>query len=497
MHTKIITPNNHTNKAIYSNNGSSARAVNYLGKEEIDGEKVFFSDSTLDFYDKEFVTHAIDNNVKGLKEIDDKFDSIIIAPSSIELNHIGSDPEILKHYCRAVMSNYANNFNLSPKPRSTGKPVEFLGSGKAPYMNIKDNKESYYINLKQSNGSLKTIWGVDFEKAVSESDVKVGDKVFIENLGKEKVSVEVERKVNGVPVTETKEVERNKWAILSPAQMADKKAAEAAEKKIPPPELVWFGTIHHNREFSANDAKNSKLVNDLKEQGYTMKEIIDNKQKDAFLKTSNLSITEIENYYQSGVIKPGDPKPGDQRHIHIIVSRRDRDMKTTLNPNTFSRFNKGTFRENNATAFNKLYNYNGKTSTFYEFKEKYITRKIEHLNKKYNLPLGYLEQEKVIDAFRNCKDKEAFIKNFYRFEKKTEKGEFVKDPLKYLVPDAEQHKENFKQTNHSYAAESILSTLKGLSHELDDSKEFIVPINKRRKRRKAEQSREAGHDQSR
>ena len=500
MHSKIITPKNNSNQAIYSNNGSSIRAVNYLGKEEKSQDKVFFSNDKFNSFDKQFVVETIDNNVKGLKATDDKFDSIIVSPSVKELDHIGNDPEKLKEYCRDVMRNYSANFDLSEKKKLTDKPIIFLDSGKAPYLNNSENKESYFIRFNQDNGKEKMIWGVDLAKAVKDSNVKPNDKVFIENLGKEKVTVPVDRIVDGKKITDEREVNRNVWKISTPEEMAVKEAEKAAAKKpTPSPELVWFGTIHHNREYNANDAKNSKLVVDMKQQGLTMKEILVLKSKDVFLKTNNPTVAEIENFYKNGAVQAGDNKPGDQRHLHIIVSRRDKQMRHTLNPNSYARFNRNGFVTDNIKGFASKFNYQGKSLSIDEARIRSFTTRIEHLNKKFKLAPDYLVEANVIKAFKESDNKDEFAKRFNKLEWKIKKGEIPPDPMKFLVPDAELSRDNFKNTYHSNTAESIINTMKGLANELDDSKGYVLPVNQMKKRlqKNRQQQRETDHDQSR
>ncbi|MGF7083043.1 DUF5712 family protein [Mucilaginibacter sp. UYCu711] len=499
MHSKIITPKNNSNNAIYSNNGSSIRAVNYLGKEEKANDKVFFSDDKITSYDKQFVVEAIDSNVKGLKAIDDKFDSIIISPSLQELAHIGDDPQKLKEYCRDVMRNYSNNFDLSEKKKVSEKPVSFLSSGHAPYLNDPENKGSFYITFKQDNGKEKTIWGIDLERAVVDSNVKSGDQIFIENLGKEKVIVPVESYIDGNKVTTDKEVTKNNWKILFPDEMASNDAKKAALKKpTPTAEPLWFATIHHTREYNATDAKKSKVIVDLKEQGLTLKEIIELKNKELFLKTINPSVAEIETFYKNGAVKAGDNKPGDQRHLHIIVSRRDKQMRHTLNPNSYGRFNRNGFVTDNINRFANKFNYQGNSMFIDEARVRSFTRRIEHLNKKFKLAPDYLSEGKIIKAFKDSPNKDEFSKRFNKIEWKIKKGELPPDPMKFLVPDAEQSREKFKKANHSFTVESILSTIKGVSNELDESKDYVLPVNQMKKRlKKNRQQREADHDQSR
>src|SRR5919199_328102 len=99
-----------------TNTSSSAKLVSYLDKEKhIEGNektKYFFS-ANRDGISKWEVIQKIDENGKsqGLKANEDRFYSIIIAPSQDELKQLGNNSEKLKEYTRTVMENYAKNFN--------------------------------------------------------------------------------------------------------------------------------------------------------------------------------------------------------------------------------------------------------------------------------------------------------------------------------------------------------------------------------------------------
>lgn len=115
MYTKVINPAKH-GKVAFSNKGSCAALVNYLNKENrefqlLDNE-LFFDQYRNNVTSKE-VLEAIDNNHKGLKRNTPKFHSLVIAPTVQELYHIRQCTENMKEYTRAVMEEYAKNFNLA------------------------------------------------------------------------------------------------------------------------------------------------------------------------------------------------------------------------------------------------------------------------------------------------------------------------------------------------------------------------------------------------
>ncbi|AUD06487.1 DUF5712 family protein [Spirosoma pollinicola] len=109
MQTKFTSPIKANNK------GSCSKLVNYLEKENdknLSVNKEYFFSSDRDKCNKWEVIQQIDNNAKGQKieKEQDRFFSIVIAPSQTELAHIGNDPDKLKEYTRQTMENYAAGF---------------------------------------------------------------------------------------------------------------------------------------------------------------------------------------------------------------------------------------------------------------------------------------------------------------------------------------------------------------------------------------------------
>ena len=109
MQTKFASPIEGNNK------GSSARLVNYLEKENehtLSTENEYFFSADRDKCNKWEVMQQIDNNAKGQKieKNQDRFFSIIIAPSQSELAQIGNDSGKLREFTRSAMENYASGF---------------------------------------------------------------------------------------------------------------------------------------------------------------------------------------------------------------------------------------------------------------------------------------------------------------------------------------------------------------------------------------------------
>jgi hypothetical protein len=112
MHAKIIKPKS-DGKNAYHNTGSAARTLNYLVQERnSEGREAVFFGATSDALTAAQVKASIDGNVKGLKETDVKFYSLVLSPSQAELAHIGDDEAKLTAFTRAAMEQYASNYKL-------------------------------------------------------------------------------------------------------------------------------------------------------------------------------------------------------------------------------------------------------------------------------------------------------------------------------------------------------------------------------------------------
>lgn len=150
---------------------------------------------------------------------------------------LGVEPEASKK------TPYVKSARVNTQP-SDKKPVRaYIGTiadfGKAPYQDNKANDSCYFVEISNKEGNNKrTLWGVDLERAIQESNAQKGDFVGINNLGREAVTVEDSegQKVN---------THRNTWVIevlksnskpehkAKPLQEVVKPALKAVEKEHP------------------------------------------------------------------------------------------------------------------------------------------------------------------------------------------------------------------------------------------------------------------------
>lgn len=165
-------------------------------------------------------------------------------------------------------------------------------------------------------------------------------------------------------------------------------------------DLVYFAKVETIREYKHDE----KLVKENKE--ITAKisalqhQISDEKSgsndaekcKDIEQRIKDMQAT----YHRQGeaIIKTGLKKGGLQLHVHVVVSRNDKNQKIKLSPFSKSRggfqtlngkdvmqgFNRDVFRQSTANHFNEKYQYKSKTNEKhpYKYNEKYENRKSQN-----------------------------------------------------------------------------------------------------------------------
>jgi hypothetical protein len=111
----------------------------------------------------------------------------------------------------------AREFDAKEKQSSTKDAAvtgKLLEHGRAPFDFSPDNDSSYYIKVQTPEGE-KTHWGKDLERAVKEGGVKVGDKVDIEYLGRQAVTVNEKVRDEGGEVIGNRPLDthRNSWRV--------------------------------------------------------------------------------------------------------------------------------------------------------------------------------------------------------------------------------------------------------------------------------------------
>jgi len=96
-----------------------------------------------------------------------------------------------------------------------GLAGQLVRHGAAPYQHGTDAARSYFVTLRGPDGTEKTVWGVDLERAMQASGAQPGQTVALSNLGRQPVTVnEPVRDAAGQAIGEQpKAVERNVWQV--------------------------------------------------------------------------------------------------------------------------------------------------------------------------------------------------------------------------------------------------------------------------------------------
>jgi putative DNA primase/helicase len=126
-----------------------------------------------------------------------------------------------------------------------------LEHGKAKFNFDKDEKESYFVKYRDDKGDEKIVWGVDLARAMKESKAEVGQRVELENKGKQPVTVNapVRNEEGKVVGFEKKETHRNAWEVKADA-FRNQDPKEAVKQH---PELVNAYAIVKAAELVAKD----------------------------------------------------------------------------------------------------------------------------------------------------------------------------------------------------------------------------------------------------
>jgi len=132
---------------------------------------------------------------------------------------------------------------------------ELREHGRAPYQNNPARSDSYYVAFRDDSGVDHVVWGVDLERAMSESGAQPGQPVTLENLGRRLVTVRVpvldDR--GAVVGEEEKDVHRNTWqvdvkpcdrSVAAPATGAGRMSAAPGFADEPVPEQGNRSTAH-------------------------------------------------------------------------------------------------------------------------------------------------------------------------------------------------------------------------------------------------------------
>jgi hypothetical protein len=231
-------------------------------------------------------------------------------------------------------------------------------------------------------------------------------------------------------------------------------------------ELVWAAIIHDNRVMTAAD---------------------------------------IEKYKSKGgtYLKLGDMKPGENTHIHVVLSARDATQKKTVTVLTAKdhvskNFQLLNFQQNNQKLFQQMFYYKNGVNIYAEVQLKYIAQQLDRLNQIHYKTYDINDIKKAGDKMEWSTQFSINLKNMLnetRYDK-----QLILNPEVYLEKGRKYYNENipqakasvskvesnfvFKENTSSYqeAAASILSVLE-MEGRKQETKGYDIIKKPNKKRR--------------
>ncbi|MDJ1505693.1 DUF5712 family protein [Xanthocytophaga agilis] len=157
-------------------------------------------------------------------------------------------------------------------------------------------------------------------------------------------------------------------------------------------DVVWFAIIHRERDYSGSDPM-----------------------------------------VREGKARSGERKKGDQTHIHIIVSRRDKEQTVNLTPTgAKTRFSIKSWQEKNAADFQQMYGYTQQTHFPNDvYKAEKLSERVQAFVEKHELE-NYLSIDRIVSIGKEQDFGRIFYRNLKMLENTIEKGIQPRDPYNIL-----------------------------------------------------------------
>ena len=155
--------------------------------------------------------------------------------------------------------------------------------------------------------------------------------------------------------------------------------ADKRQRVLKSDDLVWFATVHNNRQYSG-----------------------------------------LDDAVQIGAAQPRQPKEGEQTHVHVIVSARDKTMSRSLHPDVgSSRFNYQHWLNKNQQDFERAFGYKQVTTEVQH--QQRLDKQVDRLNR-----AGLaLDQEQMTAIGRHYTYSTKFWKGMNQVERGGKAGEHL------------------------------------------------------------------------
>lgn len=188
-------------------------------------------------------------------------------------------------------------------------------------------------------------------------------------------------------------------------------------------DVVWFAIIHRERDYSGSDPM-----------------------------------------VREGKARSGERKKGDQTHIHIIVSRRDKEQIANLTPTgSKTRFSIKSWQEKNALDFQQLYGFTEQTHFPNDvFKEEKLRKRIQAFVERNELE-DYLSIDRIVTIGKEQDFGRIFYRKLNMLENVLEKGIRLRNPYS-TIEKRSIYKKNTKQNSNQTDAKAERKLKKQILH---------------------------------
>ena len=242
-------------------------------------------------------------------------------------------------------------------------------------------------------------------------------------------------------------------------------ASNIKNNEIDPKDLVWTAIIHDKRHYTNLD-KNKFEKKNNKPFPYKTLEDLAKWQKDNPNKICPFIAETI--------------KKGNNTHIHIVVSRKNKDMKKTITlhgRNSKDKFNLIQWQSNNQVLFQNNFSYRVGENLNLNFHERLFEKQYQRLNSKGY----YINKEKILAHYNtlNDKDKSILINNFAKLNLKLSKGAKI-DDLENFIITGQTNKEPLADNKFSNDLSSFIHENETIINDYDS----VVSYTGKKKRRK-------------
>lgn len=222
-------------------------------------------------------------------------------------------------------------------------------------------------------------------------------------------------------------------------------------------EVVWIAAIHEDRTIRSLDLQQEAPLSKKEQEAIKS----DGNQKNSIMRRA---IQRNERKLDPDTFGLGERKPGLNKHVHIIVSARDRSQTIALDPTGLKRrFAIKTFQEKSALAFESMFGYQRATLSkrFYEKysrgQHEYYGEKISAVAERINQKQGSVEVDpkRLREIGRKYDYSRVFFINLGRLKNRYVQGEKVPDAYFFLEKGRDKRpKEYFQELSEQYSMAS-------------------------------------------